>query len=434
MTNCHSNQNETQIPCQSGQTSTSDTALDFATRAIHQSQGACPSTGALITPIFQTSTFVMDELGKNKGYQYARTHNPTRTALEECLASLENAKYGVACASGLAAVSVVAGILKAGDHVIVGEDVYGGVYRLFEQVFSRYDIKFTYVDTRNVAAVEAAINPKTRLLWLETPTNPLLRLADLKAIGDLARAHGLIYVVDNTFATPYFQRPLEFGANVIVHSTTKYLSGHSDIIGGAVITSDEDLYEQIKFVQNATGAVPGPFDCYLALRGIKTLALRMREHERNASLVAQYLEQHDQVQEVYYPGLASHPQHDLAKRQMTGFGGMVSFVVKGGLESARALVNNTKLFQLAESLGGVKSLLCHPSSMTHKPIPLDVQEHCGITQGLIRLSVGIEGAQDLINDLDQALALAARAQSLSFQSASTAPVQRERAAALASAI
>ncbi len=397
------NPNQTQEQCQSSEALNQALPLDFATRAIHQSQGADPTTGALITPIFQTSTFVMEELGKNKGYQYARTHNPTRTALEECLASLENAKYGVACASGLAAVSVVAGILKSGDHVIVGEDVYGGVYRLFEQVFSRYDIKFTYVDTRNIDAVEAAITAKTRLVWLETPTNPLLRLADLKAVGDLAKAHNLIYVVDNTFATPYFQRPLEFGANVIVHSTTKYLSGHSDIIGGAVITSDEELYEQIKFVQNATGAVPGPFDCYLALRGIKTLALRMREHERNAIAVSEFLEQHPQVEEVYYPGLPSHPQHDLAKRQMSGFGGMVSFIVKGGLPAARALVNNTQLFQLAESLGGVKSLLCHPSSMTHKPIPLDVQEHCGITQGLIRLSVGIEGAQDLICDLAQAL-------------------------------
>jgi cystathionine beta-lyase/cystathionine gamma-synthase len=384
----------------------SENNFDFATRAIHQSQGADPSTGALITPIFQTSTFVMEELGKNKGYQYARTHNPTRTALEECLASLENAKYGVACASGLAAVSVVAGILKAGDHVIVGEDVYGGVYRLFEKVFSRYDIKFTYVNTRNADEVEAAITPQTKLVWLETPTNPLLRLADLKAIGEITKAHKLIYVVDNTFATPYFQRPLEFGADVIVHSTTKYLSGHSDIIGGAVITSNEELYEQIQFVQNATGAVPGPFDCYLALRGIKTLALRMREHERNAQAISEFLQDHPQVQEVYYPGLTSHPQHDLAKRQMSGFGGMVSIVVRGGLPAARAFVNGTKLFQLAESLGGVKSLVCHPSTMTHKPIPLDVQEHCGITQGLIRLSVGIEGAGDLIADLDQALHLA----------------------------
>ena len=357
---------------------------------------------------------MLDELGKNKGYQYARTHNPTRTALEECLASLENAKYGVACASGLAAVSVVAGILKAGDHVIVGEDVYGGVYRLFERVFSRYDIRFSYVNTRNIDAVAAAIQPNTKLVWLETPTNPLLRLADLAAVGELAAKHKLIYVVDNTFATPYFQRPLEFGANVIVHSTTKYLSGHSDIIGGAVVTSDDDLYEQIKFVQNATGAVPGPMDCYLALRGIKTLALRMREHERNAQKISEFLENHPQVEAVYYPGLESHPQHELARRQMSGFGGMVSFVVKGGLPASRALVNNTQLFALAESLGGVKSLLCHPSSMTHAPIPLDVQEHCGIVQGLVRLSVGIEGAQDLIDDLEQALDKAAIASSRSL--------------------
>lgn len=385
------------------------TEFDFATRAIHHAQGADPSTGALITPIFQTSTFVLDELGKNKGYQYARTHNPTRTALEECLASLENAKYGLACASGLAAVAVVAGTLKAGDHVVVGEDVYGGVYRLFERVFSRYDIKFTYVNARNLDEIETAINKNTKLVWLETPTNPLLRLADLKGVGEICKTHKLIYVVDNTFATPYFQRPLEFGADIIVHSTTKYLSGHSDIIGGAIVTNNEELYDELRFVQNATGAVPGPMDCYLALRGIKTLALRMREHEKNAIAVAKFLESHSQVEEVFYPGLPSHPQHDLACRQMSGFGGMVSFVVKGGLPAARALVNGTKLFQLAESLGGVKSLLCHPSSMTHAPIPLDVQAHCGITPGLIRLSVGIEGTADLVSDLEQALSLAAKA-------------------------
>lgn len=380
--------------------------FEFATRAIHEGQCPDPATGALITPIYQTSTFVLEELGRNKGYQYARSHNPTRTALEQCLASLEGARFAVATASGLAAVSVVAGLLKAGDHVIVGEDVYGGVYRFFERILRKYNLEFTYVNARDLDAIEQAVRPHTKLIWLETPTNPLLRLADLRAVGEIARARGLIYAVDNTFATPYFQRPLELGADVIVHSTTKYLSGHSDIIGGAVVTDREDLYEEFKFIANATGCVPGPFDCFLALRGLKTLALRMKEHELNACAVAQFLEAHPSVERVYYPGLQSHPQHELARKQMKGFGGMVSFVVKGGLESAKAVLHSTKLFQLAESLGGVKSLICHPSTMTHAPIPKDVQEHCGIVDGLIRLSVGIEGSRDLISDLEQALDLA----------------------------
>lgn len=384
-------------------------SLSFATRAIHHAQEPDPTTGAISTPIYQTSTFVLEELGKNKGYQYARTHNPTRTALEECLASLEGARYGIATASGLAAVSVVASLLSAGDHVVVGEDVYGGVYRLFEKVLKRYNLSFTYVNARDVQQVENAITAQTKLIWLETPTNPLLRLADLGAIGKIAKRHNVIYCVDNTFATPYFQRPLEFGADVIVHSTTKYLSGHADIIGGCVITDREDLYQELQFYTNAVGCVPGPFDCYLTLRGLKTLALRMKEHERNALAVAEFLEQHPAVEAVYYPGLPSFPQYELAKCQMTGFGGMVSFVVKGGLENARHLTQTTRLFQLAESLGGVKSLICHPSTMTHKPIPKDVQEACGIVDGLIRLSVGIEEAADLIEDLRQALPATATA-------------------------
>ncbi len=378
--------------------------LDFATRAIHHAQEPDSATGALSTPIYQTSTFVLEELGKNKGYQYARSHNPTRSALEGCLASLEGARFGIATASGLAAVSVVGSLLSAGDHVVVGEDVYGGVYRLFEKVLKRYNLHFTYVNARELSEVEAAIRPETKLIWLETPTNPLLNLADLKAIGEIAKRHNLIYAVDNTFATPYFQRPLEFGADVIVHSTTKYLSGHSDIIGGCVITDREDLYEELNFYTNAAGCVPGPFDCYLILRGLKTLALRMKEHQRNALAVATFLEQHDAVEKVFYPGLASHPQHELAKRQMTGFGGVVSFVVKGGFENAKSILHSTKLFALAESLGGVRSLICHPSTMTHKPIPKDVQEQIGIVDGLIRLSVGIEEGRDLIADLEQALA------------------------------
>lgn len=380
--------------------------LSFATRAIHFAQDPDPTTGAIATPIYQTSTFVLEELGKNKGYQYARSHNPTRTALEKCLASLEGARFGVATASGLAAVSIVASLLKAGDHVICGEDVYGGVYRLFERVLRKYNIEFTYVNAREPQQISDAVRPETKLIWLETPTNPLLRLADLKAVGEIAKKHNLIYCVDNTFATPYFQRPLEFGADIIVHSTTKYLSGHSDIIGGAVITDREDLYQELQFNTNATGCVPGPFDCFLILRGLKTLHLRLREHQKNALAIAQFLEEHPGVETVYYPGLPSHPQHELAKRQMSGFGGIVSFVVRGGLPAAKAVLQSTELFQLAESLGGVKSLLCHPSTMTHAPIPKDVQEHCGIVDGLIRLSVGIEDANDLIADLGKALAVA----------------------------
>ncbi|MBX9723127.1 MAG: PLP-dependent aspartate aminotransferase family protein, partial [Candidatus Obscuribacterales bacterium] len=325
------------------------------------------------------------------------------SALEKCLAALEGAQYGLASASGLAAASTVLHILSAGDHVVCGEDVYGGVYRLFERVFKRFGIRFTYVDARNTAALEAAIEPSTKLIWLETPTNPLLRLADLKAVGDISKAHNLIFVVDNTFATPYLQQPLKFGADIVIHSTTKYLSGHSDIIGGAIVCSREDLYEELKFHQNAVGAVPGPFDCFLTLRGVKTLAIRMKEHERNAITVANYLEGHPGIESVIYPGLKSHPQHELAAEQMNGFGGMVSCVVKGGLEAAKNVVNNTKLFQLAESLGGVKSLICHPASMTHAPIPKELREHCGIVDGLIRLSVGIESAEDLIKDLERVI-------------------------------
>ncbi|HEY9791009.1 MAG TPA: cystathionine gamma-synthase [Candidatus Obscuribacterales bacterium] len=375
----------------------------FATQAIHCGQDADPATGALITPIYQTSTFALEELGKNKGYQYARTHNPTRSALEECLAALEGARFGLASASGLAAAATVLNTLSAGDHVVVGEDVYGGVYRLFERVLTRYKLSFTYVNARDLNAIEGAINKDTKLVWIETPTNPLLRLADIAAIADLAHSKGLLLAVDNTFATPYFQRPLSLGADVVIHSTTKYISGHSDVIGGAIVTSNEELYEQLKFYQNAVGAVPGPFDCFLVLRGLKTLALRMKAHQNNALSISKFLQEHPSVEEVHYPGLPTHPQYDLARRQMTGFGGVVACVVKGGLEGARHVVNNTQLFQLAESLGGVKSLICHPAPMTHAPIPKDVREQCGIVDGLIRLSTGIEDSQDLIVDLDRAL-------------------------------
>ena len=375
----------------------------FSTRAIHTGQEADPTTGALITPIFQTATFVQDELGVNKGYQYARSHNPTRTALENCLADLENACYGLATSSGLAAASTVLNTLCSGDHVICGEDVYGGVFRLFEQVYKRFGIEFTYVDARDLDSIEKAINANTRLVWIESPTNPLLRLADIKAIAEITENHGLIFVVDNTFATPCLQRPLDLGADIVIHSTTKYISGHSDVVGGCVLTSNEELYEELKFNHNAVGAVPGPFDCFLILRGLKTLFLRIKEHERNATRIAEYLNNHSAVEKVYYPGLKTHPQYDLARKQMNGAGGVVSFLIKGGQEAAKNLVNNTKLFQLAESLGGVKSLICQPASMTHKPIPREIREKSGIVDGLIRLSVGLEEADDLIADLDRVL-------------------------------
>lgn len=377
--------------------------MKFSTKAIHVGQEADPVTGAIITPIFQTSTFVQPELGKNTGYEYARTGNPTRTALESCLPSLENGKFGLAFSSGLAATSTIMNLLSQGDHVIVGDDVYGGTYRIFDKVYKRYGIEFTFIDSRHPDNFAKAVQPNTKLLWLETPTNPLLRIADIRAHANIAKGHKILVAVDNTFASPYIQRPLELGADIVVHSTTKYLGGHSDVVGGAVITNDELVYEQLKFHQNAVGAVPGPMDSWLVLRGLKTLAVRMREHESNASTIAQFLEQHPHIEKVYYPGLASHPQHELAKKQMNGFGGMVSCVVKGGLAGAKAVLNHTKLFALAESLGGVESLIGHPATMTHASIPEDIRKERGIVDGLIRLSVGIEDKEDLLKDLETAL-------------------------------
>jgi len=377
--------------------------LKFSTRAIHIGQEPDPVTGAIVTPIYQTSTYVQEGLGKHKGYEYSRTHNPTRTALEQCLAALENGKHGLAFASGMAACGAAMNLLSAGDHVVVGDDVYGGVYRLFERVLSRYKLTFSYVDARKIEEVRAAIRQETRMLWLETPTNPLLKLADLSALSELAREAGLITVVDNTFASPYLQRPLEMGIDIVVHSTTKYLGGHSDVVGGAIVTARDDLFETLKFHQNAVGGVPGPFDSWLVLRGLKTLAVRMREHEHNAMAVAQFLEGHPAIEKVIYPGLASHPQHALAKRQMSGFGGMVSCIVKGGFEGARKLLERTKLFALAESLGGVESLIGHPATMTHASIPKEQREARGISDGLVRLSVGIEDSEDLLSDLEAAL-------------------------------
>lgn len=377
--------------------------MKFSTKAIHVGQDPDPTTGAIITPIYQTSTYVQEELGKHKGYEYARTQNPTRSALEACLASLENGKYGLAFASGLAATNTVMNLLSAGDHVVVGDDVYGGTYRLFEKVMTRYNLSFTYVDASESSQVADAIRPETKMIWLETPTNPLLKLADLRALAAIAKEHRVISVVDNTFASPYLQRPLDLGIDLVVHSTTKYLGGHSDAVGGATITNREDLYETLLFHQNAVGAVPGPMDCWLVLRGVKTLAVRMREHEKNASIIASFLEKHPRVEKVIYPGHTSHPQHELAKKQMHGFGGMVTCVVAGGMDGAREVLGKTKLFSLAESLGGVESLIGHPAIMTHASIPKEDREARGIVDGLIRLSVGIEDSDDLVADLETAL-------------------------------
>lgn len=376
---------------------------NFATRAIHVGQAPDPSTGAVIPPIYATSTYAQEAPGEHRGFDYSRTANPTRASLEACLASLENARFGLAFASGVAATSAVLNLLSAGDHVVVGDDVYGGTFRLFDKVFTRYGVTFSWVDAADLEAVRAAVRPETKLLWVETPTNPLLKIVDLKALSGIARDAGLVFAVDNTFATPYLQNPLDQGADVVVHSTTKYIGGHSDVVGGAVVTNREDLHQTVKFHQNAVGAVPGPFDCWLTLRGLKTLALRMRQHEHNARLVADMLEGHPAVARVYYPGLASHPQHALASRQMRGFGGMVSFTLKGGFEAARAVSRRVTLFTLAESLGGIESLMCHPVSMTHGSIPKDIREARGVVDGLLRLSVGIEDAQDLLADLEQAL-------------------------------
>lgn len=377
--------------------------MKFSTKAIHVGQAADPATGAIITPIYQTSTYVQDGLGKHKGYEYSRTHNPTRTALEECLASLENGKHGLAFASGLAATSCVMNLLSAGDHVIVGDDVYGGTFRIFDKVFKRYGIEFSFVDTTHVDNVQAALKTNTKLLWLETPTNPLLKLSNLSDLSSLAKKHKLISVVDNTFASPYFQNPLNYEIDLVVHSTTKYLGGHSDVVGGGIITSNDQLHETLRFHQNAVGGVPGPFDSWLVLRGLKTLSVRMRQHEANAKQIADYLSKHTKVETIIYPGLENHPQHDLAKRQMSGFGGMLSIVLKGGLNAAQEMLSKTKLFALAESLGGVESLIGHPATMTHASIPKEIREARGIVDGLVRLSCGIEDVEDLIGDLEQAL-------------------------------
>ncbi|MEK6644257.1 MAG: cystathionine gamma-synthase [Planctomycetota bacterium] len=379
--------------------------MKFATRAIHVGQEAEPITGATIVPIFQTSTYTQEGIGKHKGYEYARTGNPTRTALEACLASLENAKYGLCFASGSAASSTVMNLLSAGDHVICADDVYGGTYRLFELVFTRYGLQYSWVDMTNPDNVAKAIRPNTKMLWVETPTNPMLSVVDIAAVAEIGRKHKLLTVVDNTFASPYLQQPLDLGADIVVHSTTKYVGGHSDVVGGAILTNDEQAYTKLKYHQNAVGGVPGPQDCWLVMRGVKTLALRMEAHCANAMKIAKWLQSNENVSRVIYPGLSNHKQHDLARRQMRAFGGMVSFELKGGEAAARKVAGQTKLFSLAESLGGVESLIGHPATMTHASMPKEQREARGLTGGLLRLSVGIEDADDLIGDLEAAFAM-----------------------------
>lgn len=379
--------------------------MKFATRTIHAGQPPDPTTGATITPIYQTSTFTQEAIGHHKGYEYARSGNPTRTALEDCLAALEEGTHGLAFASGSAATAAVLSMLRPGDHVVAAEDLYGGTYRLFERVYRPLGIDIHYVDGRDPSQVKQAVRSETKLIWVETPTNPLLQLVDLDAIADVTRGSHALLAVDNTFATPYLQQPLLHGADIVVHSTTKYLGGHSDVIGGAIVVREASLHKTLAFYQNAAGAVPGPFDCWLTLRGIKTLPLRMRQHQENAQRVAEFLNEHPRVERTYYPGLPSHPQHQLARRQMHGFGGMVSLVLPGGRPAAYAFTQRLQIFSLAESLGGVESLACYPAEMTHGSIPAEERERRGITAGLVRLSVGVEDVEDLIEDLDRALAV-----------------------------
>ena len=379
----------------------------FATRAIHAGQSPDPTTGAIMTPIYATSTYVQEAPGEHKGFEYSRSHNPTRFALEDCVADLENGAAGFAFASGLAAMGTILELLDSGDHVIAMDDLYGGSYRLFENVRRRSaGLEFSFVDLSDPANLEAALTPKTKMIWVESPTNPLLKMVDLGAIAAFAKAHGLIAVCDNTFCSPAVQRPLDHGIDIVMHSTTKYLNGHSDVVGGIAVVGDgrDGLRERLGYLQNAVGAVAGPFDSFLVLRALKTLPVRMQRHCENAAAVAAFLEAHPKIEKVYYPGLASHPQHALAQRQMHGFGGMVTAVLKGGLDDARRFLGRCELFALAESLGGVESLIEHPAIMTHASIPKEIRETLGISDGLVRLSVGIEEVDDLIAELKAALA------------------------------
>jgi cystathionine gamma-lyase len=374
----------------------------FDTLAIHAGQQPDPSTGAIMTPVYLTSTYVQAGPGEHKGYEYSRTQNPTRKALEGCLAALEGASHGLCFASGLAATDCVMHTLDAGDHVICSDDVYGGTFRIFDKVFKRQGLNFSFVDMTDLKNIEAAITPKTKLIWLETPTNPMLKLIDLAKVAELGRKHRLLTVCDNTFATPFFQRPLDLGIGAVVHSTTKYLNGHSDVVGGFIGTRDAELAQRLAFLQNAVGGVPGPLDSFLVLRGVKTLGVRMERHAQNAARIAEFLSTHPKVEKITWPGLPSHPQHALAKSQMKGFGGMLTFVIKGGLPAARSFLKAVEIFACAESLGGVESLIEHPAIMTHASVPKETREKLGIADGFIRLSVGIEDANDLVDDLKQA--------------------------------
>ncbi len=378
--------------------------MKFATKAIHAGQEPDPTTGAIMTPIYQTSTYVQERPGVHKGYEYSRTHNPTRTALEKNLAALESGKHALCFGSGLAAMDVLLKTFAPGDEIISSNDLYGGSYRIFTKVYQNYGLKFHFVDMEDPSAINVYVNKNTKMIWIETPTNPMMNIIDIAAVADIAKKNKIILGVDNTFASPYLQRPLELGADVVVHSITKYLAGHSDVIMGAIILNDDVLAERLAFLQNATGPVPGPQDCFLALRGIKTLHVRMDRHCENAKAVAQFLVAHPAVKKVYFPGLPTHPNHSVAKKQMKDFGGMISFSLKNDdLEVAREVLSKVKIFACAESLGGVESLIGHPASMTHASIPKEEREKVGVTDSLIRLSIGIEDAEDLIADLKQAL-------------------------------
>ena len=379
-------------------------ATHLGTKFIHAGAVPDPTTGAIMTPIYQTSTYVQEAPGVNKGYEYARSQNPTRKALEDALATIENGQFGLAFSSGVAATDAVIKLLNPGDEVIAANDMYGGTYRLFTKIFAKYGIKFIYVDTTNPANVAAAVTPNTKLIWIETPTNPLMNITDIEAVSLIAKAAKAWLCVDNTFASPYLQNPLDLGADIVMHSSTKYLGGHSDVIQGALVMNDPSLREQLYFIQKSCGAVPGPMDCFLVLRGIKTLHVRMKQHCENGILVAHYLRNHPKVEKVYWCGFEDHHNHDIAKKQMRGFGGMMSFTLKDdSMEAATKLLSSTTLFALAESLGGVESLINHPASMTHASIPREERIKNGLSDGLIRLSVGIEDAEDLIEDLAQAI-------------------------------
>ena len=377
--------------------------MKFDTKVIHAAIKPDPITGSILPPLHQTATYVLEKVGKDKGFDYTRSANPTRQMMEDHLAAIDNGKYGIAFASGMAAVDSCLKLLKAGDHVICSDDVYGGVSRHFNQILVNYDLHFTYVDSSNAANVKNAIRKETKMIWAETPTNPLLKVTDLEAVGKIAKERNLIFGVDSTFATPVFLRPLEFGADLVMHSTTKYISGHNQLIGGMVITNREDLFGKLKFVQKTIGAVPSPFDCWLTLLSVKTLDLRMKKHAENAQSVAEYLENHPKVASVTYPGLASHPMHHVAKEQMSGFSGMISFELHDGILAGKTLMNSVVLAQLAESLGSVETMITHPATMTHAEVPEEERMARGLTDGLVRLSVGIENVEDIIHDLEMAL-------------------------------